>query len=421
MSEALEVWLRDRRIGSLKPTRRGASFSFDEDIVTSSPGLPTLSTALPVRAPSADAELTRAWFTGLLPEGQQRVEVSRRFGLESGSYFDMLRETGWECAGAVVVVPPQGAPRSASLRALTASDITERLNALPGHPFDANDALRISLGGYQAKMLVTSSAEGWSLPLDGAISTHILKPQPARQWPGIIEGEAWTMTLAASTTPTAEVDLMRLDGAPLTLVVTRFDRIEVGGTLIRIHQEDAAQAMGIHPDRKYASRQASKSDPSLLKIAGLLERYSAAPRTDLHRLLQQVVVNVAVGNTDAHAKNYGIMHRTEVEISLSPMYDVVPAAVVNPATTEMGLRVGGTLLADRVTTTKIIDEARSWGMRENEARHEVEETLVALRAGTEYADERYPDTPPAISAWVSGRIGELLDQLAVGVSRHESV
>jgi serine/threonine-protein kinase HipA len=412
MAESIGVWLGERHVGALTLTTRGATFAFNDAVVASSPREPLLSTSLPVQSARFDSERTLNWFIGLLPEDRRREEVSRRFNLQSGSYFDMLREIGWECAGAVIIAPENQSPHRGLLRPLTDADLGERLTALPAHPYDDDDSLRISLGGYQAKMLATRTVDGWFLPTGGAISTHILKPQPALQWPGLIQGEAWAMTAAASATSTADIELLEFDGSPQTLVVTRFDREVVDGTLVRLHQEDAAQAMGIHPDRKYAGRQPSKSDPSLLKIARILERYATDPAAERQRLLQQVVVNVAVGNTDAHAKNYGLLHPSDQTVALSPMYDVVPATVVNPATADMGMRVGDALVIDRVTPQKIIDEAVSWGMRDRDAAATIEAALLALREGAHSASERFPNTPVAIPQTVQGTIERLLNELA---------
>lgn len=94
-------------------------------------------------------------------------------------------------------------------------------------------------------------------------------------------------------------------------------------------------------------------------MATLLDHYSVVPRLELQRLIEQLTVNVTLGNTDAHAKNYGVMHPSDASVSLSPMYDVVPAAMVNPGQLEMGLRVDQTLRLDRVTGAKLVGEAGS--------------------------------------------------------------
>lgn len=415
MSDELTVWLHGREIGRLKRKRTGASFQYAADLMDELPGAPWLSAALPIQAPPFDAGVTRNWFTGLLPEDRQLQEVQRRFGLAASDYLSLLGEIGWECAGAVVVAPVDTESPVGSLRTLSAVDLAQRLSALPARPFDETAALRVSLGGNQAKMLVTWTTDGWALPLGGAMSTHILKPQPATQWPGLIEAEAWAMAAAAKVTPTAATELLTLAGAPTTLVVERFDRETRGGQLRRLHQEDAAQALGLAPEAKYASSgPPSRHDPSYIGIARILERYAEDPVAQLERLLQQVTVNVALGNTDAHAKNYGLLHPSPETVSLSPLYDVAPTFVINPGMPELGLRVGDTLLLERVTGRKLVAEGMNWGLGRVAASGVVQESLDALEVGVVEATGRYPVAEARLLAFAKGQIGMLRETLAAG-------
>ncbi|MBA2665770.1 MAG: HipA domain-containing protein [Trueperaceae bacterium] len=405
MTDELTVWLHGREVGVLKRKRNGATFQYAPRVVAETPGVPLLSVALPVQAAPFDASVTRNWFTGLLPEDRQLQEVQRRFGLEASDFLSLLGEIGWECAGAVVIAPANSDPPSGSLQTLDDAELAARLVALPARPFDEAAALRVSLGGYQAKIVLTRTSSGWALPLGGAVSTHILKPQPATQWPGLIEAEAWAMAAAASATPTAANELLHLEGAPPTLCVTRFDREAVNGGTRRLHQEDSAQALGLAPEAKYAKSGApSRSDPSFLKIARILERYADEPARQLEQLLQQVTVNVALGNTDAHAKNYGLLHVAPGTVSLSPLYDVAPTHLINPGMPELGLRVGDTLLLERVTGSKLVAEAVRWGMTSVRARAVVQDALDALQAGVIRATERYPASAPRLPSYVEARI-----------------
>lgn len=405
MPDTLDVALGGHVIGDLTRTRTGARFQYRPEVAQREPGVPLLSAALPVSSSPFSPEATASWFTGLLPEDRQRDEVLRRFALAAGTYFDLLREIGWECAGAVTIGAPAGA---GEYLALGDADIAARLAALPAHPFDDDRALRVSLGGYQAKLLLTKTGDGWALPLDGAISTHILKPQPADRFPQMIAAEAWAMALAEQITATARTSLLLDPEAPPTIVVERFDRTESEHGLARIHQEDGAQATGIPPERKSAaSGTANRRDPTLAAIAEVLARHSPDPEADLARLLQQVTINVVLGNTDAHAKNYGLLHPTPGVIVLSPLYDVVPATFVNPAQLEMGLRVDGVLRIDRVTRARLAAEGTAWGIPGERAEHIVDTVLAAVPDAAAVADTRYPDRPAGLTAHVLGRLAAL--------------
>ena len=64
------------------------------------------------------------------------------------------------------------------------------------------------------------------------------------------------------------------------------------------------------------------------------------PPTDVVRLLDMVVVNVLVCNTDAHAKNYSIMIRGN-GASLAPMYDVMCGEVWENVTKNLAQKIAG--------------------------------------------------------------------------------
>ena len=403
-SENLVVRLHDEVVGFLEPFKNGARFRFAESLSSAHPDSPLLSTALPVSSDPFPSDVTRNWFAGLLPEDVRAEEISRFFGVDADDYLSLLEEVGWECAGAVAVEPPdrnRAAVADDCFEEIGEVDLAKRLGALPGHPYDSAKTLRVSLGGFQEKICVSAQdapslesgfvrLEHVGIPLNGAISTHILKPQPDR-FPGMIEGEAWAMRAAAYATATSEVALLENEDAPQTLVVKRFDRAMLDGRVVRLHQEDCAQALGLAPSGKYAAVSSpKKSDPSFSGIAKLLRMYSVDPMGDIEQLLRQMAVNVALGNTDAHAKNYALLHPDRQTITLAPMYDVVPALEITPETPYMGIRVNGLIRIDRLGRNDLVEESVKWGVPRRRACAVLDEVANQLKTGMKRASELYP-------------------------------
>lgn len=404
MSIELSVWLHGKHVGALAPHRNGARFAFDDAVAARHAGSPLLSTALPVRSEPFDAAATANWFSGLLPEETRLDEVRRFYGIAGEEYLDVLGEIGWECAGAVQVLPEGTTPAAAGgVAPLSAAELAQRLAALPSHPYDDARTMRFSLGGFQEKLCIvgdmctgrqagTAGLREFGMPRDSMPTTHILKPQPAA-FPGLTRAEAWAMTAAGAATPTAHVALLdwgQVTG-PETLVVERFDRtISADGTVKRMHQEDCCQALGLAPSRKYATESTpKKSDPSFAGIARLLARYADDVNAELETLLRQMTVNVALGNTDAHAKNFALLHEGGL-VRLAPLYDVVPAREITPGTLSMGMRIDGRIRIDRIRAEQLLGEAASWGLTRKHATAVLQETLEALRAGIEHAGALYP-------------------------------
>lgn len=401
----LLVYLHGSLIGRLTPARDGARFSFDAPYVAAHAGGAHLSTALPVREEPFDRETTRRWFAGLLPEDARLNELRRFFGVRSESYLDLLREVGWECAGAVRVVPSDcsiGSCDEAGFVRLGESELAQRLAALPTHPFDSASTMRVSLGGYQEKLCVVALSDievddgrvrhlDVGLPLYGAPTTHILKPQPHGRLAGLCEGEAWAMRAAGYATATARSALYETsDGTPV-LLVRRYDRTRVDGKIVRVHQEDGAQALGLGPEQKYAAeRSPQKSDPTFRGIAALLAAHALEPYAQMLILLRQMVANLVLGNTDAHAKNYSLVHDAFGNVSLSPLYDVVPAREITPHVLTLGMRIDGRIRADRVGRDQVVAEAGSWGLSARVAERELDAVLDDLEHGIEAASASFP-------------------------------
>ena len=419
--DALDVYLNGAPMGKLRRVGKGVRFSYTAEVAAGHMGEPLLSTALPVREDEYDAAATRNWFRGLLPENARLLEICRVLRLDPADWFAVLAEIGWECAGAVSVFPEGQSflGREEGFRKVSKEELADRLRALPRLPLDDRDSLRVSLGGYQEKICLTLGdavmKDGYAeigtvlLPERGAVSTHILKPQPA-EFSGMIEGEAWAMMAARCVTLCAETALLRLESAPETLVVRRFDRCGSDGRFERIHQEDCCQAMGNSPDDKYATDagKPKKSDPSFKRIVEILRRYAVDPDLQVQRLFRQMLVNCVLGNTDAHAKNYALLHDDAEGVTLAPMYDVVPACEITPLVKAIGMRIGGAIRFDRVDRDRVEAEAKSWGMPSRVIGALMGDTCDALLQGIEEADRCYPQAAARHSTAARERVKQLM-------------
>ena len=417
-AKELEVTLGDVPVGVLVRTRAGARFTYTEDIVAQCPGLPVLSISLPVKRRAFAEGLSGSWFSGLLPEGGRLERICRELRCSEFDYFGILEQIGWECAGAVSIRTKGFEPSSAGKSVtLSERDLAEKLRSLPDF-VRSTPLTRVSLGGFQDKLVLQAknlqlergflrSAE-WILPDASTISTHILKPQPQDQYPGLVEGEAWAMTVAGCAARASRVVLLDLEEAPLTLVVERYDRDGEGEDVTRIHQEDCCQALGIAPSGKYAGTDKARgNDPTYQKIAALLTTYAANPRAELDELLRQMTVNLVLGNLDAHAKNYSLLYTFMGAPELAPLYDVVPVVDIEPRTEYLSMRIGGKLRAAEVEREDMLREAQSWGMPQERSEEVLKQTFEGVFEGLETAAALYGDAASRHEAGVRSRVRRL--------------
>ena len=96
----------------------------------------------------------------------------------------------------------------------------------------------------------------------------------------------------------------------------------VGDGVLRVHQEDLCQALGLPPDRKYQRDEG----PTPAQIARLL-RDSMPPSVAedaVWRFADALAWNWLIAGTDAHAKNYSLLLSAD-QVRLAPLYDVASA------------------------------------------------------------------------------------------------
>ena len=142
----LEVSLSGTRVGTLRETRKGARFAYDEDIVGNFPAMPVLSASLPVKRRPYSEGKTGAWFRGLLPEGERLAALCRRIRCSTADYLGILAEIGWECAGAVSVIDPAAPPKVPGMRAeVTLEELGGILAELPVYETSGPVVQRVSL------------------------------------------------------------------------------------------------------------------------------------------------------------------------------------------------------------------------------------------------------------------------------------
>lgn len=73
-----------------------------------------------------------------------------------------------------------------------------------------------------------------------------------------------------------------------------------------------------------------------------IRKYSAMPGLDLVNFFELVVFSFVTGNADMHLKNFSLLDQPGLGMTLSPAYDLVNTALVNPADDEeMALTLNG--------------------------------------------------------------------------------
>ena len=336
MSDELNVYLREQRVGRLWLEGGRFAFEYDEAWLASDQSIP-LSLRLPLQTEVFDDERARPFFANLLPESELRRMVARKLGLSEKNDFALLEAVGGECAGAVSLLPEETEPTGKGrYRTLNDGALNSLIDELPGRPMLAGEeGIRLSLAGAQNKLPVYFDGKQVSLPMGTASSSHILKP-PIERYPDSVYNEAFCMQLAQRVGLSVPTTRILHKAQPLYLV-DRYDRRRLpDGTLERVHQEDFCQALGIPPDQKYEK----EGGPSLQQCFELVREASVMPVADAKALLYWVVFNFLIGNADAHGKNISLL-LAEDGPQLAPFYDLMSTAVYPELAQRHAMRIGG--------------------------------------------------------------------------------
>ncbi len=145
------------------------------------------------------------------------------------------------------------------------------------------------------------------------------------------------------------------------IVVTRYDRLTRDGRIVRLHQEDMAQAAGVHPTGKYENQ----GGPGIEEIIELMRgtRTRGIERS-VELFFEATIYNWAILGTDAHAKNYSLLH-TETGPLLAPLYDVATALpypdINNPRKVKLAMAYGKHYRDSEIEARHVLDDAAHFG------------------------------------------------------------
>jgi len=146
--------------------------------------------------------------------------------------------------------------------------------------------------------------------------------------------------------PVASCEIGRF-GSQKVLMVRRFDRQLHSSRKywLRLVQEDFCQALRIPPEFKYET----EGGPSLAACFELVRSHSVSAGKDVLSLLNWVVFNVLIGNSDAHGKNLSLLLLPEGP-RLSPFYDLLSTRIYTHygLTSDLAMKIGGESNPDAV-------------------------------------------------------------------------
>jgi serine/threonine-protein kinase HipA len=333
------VLLHGRRIGTLCQKGDHTRFVVNESYLDD-PRRPVLGLRFEenLHAPYASALRLPKWFSNLLPEGPLREWIADDRGVSLDREMELLAQVGHDLPGAVQVLPADGPDEGWEWSGDTAS------RRRSGREDDgaAKSPWRFSLAGVALKFSMLARGDRLTVPAAGEYGDWLVK-FPDYRHPDVPRNEYTIMSLARSAgLDVPEIRLLHrdeLDGLPNRMwpnsevwayAVRRFDRDHVRSM---VHIEDFAQVRDKYPQDKYRS--------TFETVAAIA--YRGHDLSSLQEAVRRIAFSVAVGNGDAHLKNWSLIYRDQRVPSLSPVYDLVSTAPYAPSDEpeDLGLKFGG--------------------------------------------------------------------------------
>lgn len=312
--DSVQVLVDSARVGTLfRDDKSEGDFLFGY-FADTHPEL-AVSLTMPVRRAQYDSmNEVHPIFEMSLPEGYLRKTLESMFAKALGTFdsLDMLALLGQSQVGRI-----RYGQAGQSAEDVPEHDLTQLLACRGAEEYFDDLVQRYAkhsgVSGVQPKVLIRSAMDADSPKVTHKGATHIVKGFDPREYPELVLNEHTCMRAAklaglpAATTRMSENRSM--------LVVDRFDRAP-DGTYLGF--EDLCVLAALRTSGKYTG--------SYEDVAATLRLFVDPSRraSSMREFFSSLLLSCAVGNGDAHRKNFGILYdRFGVNVRLAPIYDVV--------------------------------------------------------------------------------------------------
>lgn len=321
---SLNVSLHDEVIGVLTHYQDGKNiFMFTPEYVAF-PDRKTMTLAQLINPNILQLPMVRnhklpPFFSNLLPEGILREIISKKIKVHTDNEFPILAQLGGSLIGAIKATPIKKGmvPDWVYIR----KEIKEIEVAMK----DSKNGF--SLPGVQMKFSGHHKDGRFNITGDSSKDDWIIKT-PSTVHDNVPKNEYSAMLLARSIgidIPDVRlISLSELDNPTIHFPVTeifaygikRFDRVDTGNGVLKIHTEDFGQIFNLYPINKY-------DKVNYEMIGRIIMTQSVHSDKDIQEMARRLLMNILIANGDAHIKNWSMIYRDGLSPALSPAYDIL--------------------------------------------------------------------------------------------------
>jgi serine/threonine-protein kinase HipA len=406
---SFDAALGQQYLGRLDVRGEASSFSFHASYLESG-ARPVLGLQFEERLkrPSRGFRTLPVWFQNIMPEGQLRSVLCRSHSIDDRQDqldvdVQLLRVIGHDLPGAIsfTEASPSSSADDLAFADLGFLGVGAELSPL------SRDLFKFSAAGVGVKFSVDKEEGQFVAPARNA-SGHWYVKMPHPTLRNLPLNEYQSMTLAGRVgIEVPEFELVHKDNVTdglrrywgsesVAYAVRRFDRTESG----KIHIEDLAQVRG------YASK--DKYRGTYETLASYI--YRGGDTNSLIEFTRRLVFSVAIGNSDAHLKNWSLIYSNPRKPSIAPAYDLVSIEAYREdnMSQELALSWGGTSDAQRFRMSNFNKLEARLGVEAATLRHVAKETVDRVR--TELAlDQELFSFDPLLRSKIVARLRNLAE------------
>jgi serine/threonine-protein kinase HipA len=186
----------------------------------------------------------------------------------------------------------------------------------------------------------------------------------------------------------------------------------------RLHQEDFAQALSLPSRLKYERRGGAQRRFSLQGIAAVVASTSE-PGLAVLNFLKATLFNLAIGNSDNHAKNHALLYDSGPVPRLAPLYDLLPILLDPQYTHELAFTIGDATRAEDLTPGDLAALLAAFGLEGSRAKRFAEREVAPMLRALDLAAARMPRSLKRFDDLIGREIERLASLLDLDIAIRE--
>jgi len=342
--EVLKLSLHGETVGYLAGYQGGRNILVFDPAYVADPNRPTFTLSGMADHPAAGKVYSAPWvrqqrlhpvLSNLLPEGALRDWFAQVLKVHPENEFPFFAQLAADLPGALVAEPVT--PDQISEGVL---DHRSQVEAAPRMVLDGRP--HFSLAGVQMKFSMREADGRFNISQPDALGDWIVKT-PSTRHRDVPVNEYTVMKLAELVgVNLPEIKLVPLDQLqdlpPINLpseqyayAIRRYDRDGQGG---RIHAEDFAQVLFKYAHEKYGTT-------NFEQVGKVLYQFTGHGLANVQQMARRLLVNILLGNGDAHLKNWSLIYADRITAELAPAYDIVYTQAYIPGESQISLNLAG--------------------------------------------------------------------------------